>query len=295
VRTESPPYAYRPKEPSLPRFPKPFRIQNPKSTPMTTIIAVESKEDIVMCADRQQTSWVKELGEWWSKLSEIGDFGMLGCAGRTDYIGQFVKYMEEGFEKKTAKKKEDMLIKLNRVLTSYSKWVVQERLEDLHLSRYEPSFNPKEYFPEAIFAMRDVRHGYRSFRIFTVDPFGLWIERDNGRAAIGSGGTAGTVFLQTAENLFANYRLKWTDFKTETIGMILSYLLRRISEIDPYSSGFGMFTLGDKGAIPYFPPSFGDKISNLAEAIYLDAPKSAQAKIKASLPLERIAKLLGAS
>lgn len=283
----------RPHEPHIPNPLKPFRFHEPKVRRLTTIMAVESKDGIVMCADRQETSWVKETVEPWGKLVDIGDFAILGCSGRTDYINEYQERISEGL---TRQSKTPILRRLNRLTTDYSRWVVNERIVALKLPVYETGFSARDCFPYAILAMRQPTENKKfpdQYRIFTVEPLGLWLESHNGRAATGSGGVAGTVFLKWAEGVMDNFRLKWSKFSTETIGVVLSYLMRRISEIDPASSGFSMFTLNHAGVTPYFPPSYGDSIVNVAEIVYNDLPDDVKDKIKERYSLERWVKLMG--
>ena len=178
-----------------------------------------------------------------------------------------------------------------RFANSYSKYVVQ-RMEDLKLAKYDRDYDPKSYFPEAIYAYFDDESGI--FRIYTTEPLNPWMELPQfSRAAIGSGGIAGTVFLKTAEDYMEHFGLGWKNFSTKAVSHFLWIVMRRISNIDPFSSGIKIYRLGTEKTTELRFDEADDSLSSLTKDIVADLSPVKTKEILDKIDLANILKGLG--
>jgi len=260
--------------------PKGFRSLRPKLMGLTTVFVIEGRDELAMCADTQETGWVKEICSKIAPISFRGQDGLLGSAGSSEYIGLFEEYIQEALRKPLPKKKPTMLRILNSGMDAYTQYT-EQRIENLKLSRYERNYEPEKYFPAAIFAYFD--REVNSFRVFTTAPLKPWIEMKRvKRAAVGSGGDLATVLLKTAEDYMNAFDLNWRNFSPSTLFEFCYVLMDRVTKIDPYSSGFdfwrvtkdmGLLNLSEKDAKDYLEGGLATLLKHMADELPADKLK----------------------
>lgn len=264
---------------------------------MTTIIAIEGRDGVVFCADLQATTdLTKEIA---NKIRAIRPNEMLGCAGSTEYIDVFYQHVVDTL---TKSERPDYLRAMNQAIDSYCEYVAQ-RIEKLRLDRIPIFYQPRNYYPQGIFVVYDKNEmKHRLFEIQTPDPC-VEVSEFQQRVATGSGGVAATVILKTFENIIGTwpspYRLQWKDFSTKFIGQMCWILLRRISELDAFTSGFAFYELSANGnrGINYeelFPePGIGKQLPQLVQTALREVPPNTVAAIVGSSGLMEVMRGLG--
>lgn len=235
-----------PRTPVREPAPKPFQslIRKPKFR-LTTIIAIEAKDAVVMGADSQQTGWAKEVT---NKIEWMPSNALVGFAGSSEYIEILSgKVMDALMKREQAKRgrRRGYQNALNSAIDEYSKYAA-ERIETLKL-RNLPNFDIRDYYPEGLVAAfksrrDDPKVGYPSIYQFKT-PHPCLNVLPRFRAAVGSGGDVATVFLKTVEDYIEPFDLSWRDFSSDVISLFVGVLLQRIARIDPYSSGVDVWKL----------------------------------------------------
>jgi ATP-dependent protease HslVU (ClpYQ) peptidase subunit len=283
--------------------PNPFRslIRKPKFR-LTAVIAIEAKDGLVMGADSQQTSWVKEVT---NKIGWLAPTVLLGCAGSSQYIDILRSKIQQVVIDKLDELNQGLLdfkAVLNTAIDEYGKYAA-ERIDNLKLRSF-PNFDIRDYYPEGLCAVfktiprysqeNPLRLGdYHIYEIKTPHPCLDIVPRH--RAAIGSGGDAATVILKTVEEYLEAYGLNWTNFSAKVINQFIGMVLQRIARIDPYSSGIELWTLKpivtETTPVIFDPQT--DHLSYLLPLIIAELPRSKIAEIVRRSNLLDVLKMLG--
>ena len=205
---------------------------------MTTILAIGYHGGIVMAGDTRATGRAIETR---NKITGLDDNVLMGCAGVTPYIETLTSRMGEAFEIDETMTLWD---RINKGLNSYLAEIT-ERNKISGLTLQEQRVN---CYPEGILAVYD--ESYKQFEIFQFnlpDPcFEVGKHPAPLRATVGSGSLAATVFLKTAEQVLEEVEMTYDDL-SETFAAQFSYLiLKGVSLIDPYTSGFTFYRLDNR-------------------------------------------------
>jgi len=253
--------------PSVPETPNLFRLLKREPPDLTTVVAIECADSLVMGSDLQRSGTFRE---WAPKIKPIRQTELLGCAGRSAYIGVFRRHVRTAL---TAEARPDYEERLNEAIGTYSTylWSKIER-EGLRQIYGLPAL--ADLWPEGILGVYDQSESrYRIFQFNAPEPC---IEAELApRAAVGSGGDAATVLMKMTEGFLtqAGIELGWKRFHQKTMRQFIEILLRRVSEIDPYTLGLDIQVLTPQGseginqANPVFPEYGKPYKSNLAELI----------------------------
>lgn len=273
--------------------PKPFRslIRKPKLR-LTTIIAVEARDGLVMGADSQQTGWMKEIT---NKVEFILPNVLLGCAGSSQYIDVLSTTINKALHDRESKPKGKRLgynLTLNAAVDKYGKQMAK-RIDELKL-RGLPNFDIRDYYPEGLCAVcrtspNQKKSAYYSiYEIKTPHPCLDALPRF--RAAVGSGGDVANVFLKTFEDYMEPFGLKWVDFSANTIRLLVGQLLQRVARVDPYSSGVDIWTLKPDGVerepVEHHPDQ--SNLSSLVSSFISELPPETLADIVSRSGLREI-------
>jgi hypothetical protein len=211
---------------------------------MTTIIAIRCKNAVIMAADKQATGFTKETV---TKITPLDQNRLVACAGAATYIGLFKDILRDTLKRHRGRHTDNFKI-INEAGSSYRESTIRiAESTDTHTS------NPK-FYPEAIFAAFEKKQ--KSNRLFQTapdlrDPF-LEVLSPQNRATAGHGGDSATVFLRSAEDVMARMDSKlidinWMEFSPRLVSQLCFVLLRRISYIDPYTSGQQIYQLDSLG------------------------------------------------
>ena len=212
-----------------------------------------------MALDTQYTGRFKEKGP---KAWELRDNVIMGIAGVNNYNYLFYRRLADEFDKTDEITLPD---RIDRGIEAFNTEIFRRNKATL-LTRSEIDYNQ----PEAIIAGYD--EGLESFAIFQVSPPDP-CDQIAHRAAVGTGGTAATVFLKTIESLMEDYRIRYTDLSWQLIGQLSFILLSRVSFLDPNSSGATILylekdsnaivdpsALFPKGTSPNFLSAFTERV-----------------------------------
>ena len=232
-------------QPIIPRPPaKPIRFLKRKPRPLTTVVAIDSRDGLIMASDLRATSTVIEFA---SKIRPIRPNELIGCAGTAEYIDIFYRYVARSLTSEA--RPTDYLQLLNNAVDEYGEYI-DDRIDKLGMESL-PEFDRHQCYPQGILAVDDGSTRKRIFQIQTPHPCGE-IPQFQHRLCVGSGGEAATILLRVLENIMLTWEvdhqaLTWTHFSWRTVGQFCTILLRRISEIDPYSRGKDIELLHGQG------------------------------------------------
>jgi len=204
-----------------------------------------------MASDLQATAG--GVIEFTSKIRPVRSNELIGCAGTAEYIDIFYRYVARSLS--AEERPRDYLQLLNNAVDEYGEYI-DERIDKLGMESL-PEFDRHQCYPEGILAVDDGSTRKRIFQIQTPHPCGE-IPDFQHRLCVGSGGAAATILLRVLENVMLTWEvnhqsLTWTHFSWRTVGQFCTILLRRISEIDPYSRGKDIQLLdgGSSRGVPY--------------------------------------------
>ena len=265
---------------------------------LTTIIAIRGNDFVIMCSDLQGTSRLTK--EVVNKIRPIRLTELLGCAGSSEYIEIFQRYVMAELTKDA---QPDYLGSLNTAIDKYGEYIAN-RIDKLRLDRLAGQ-NLDSYYPDAIFSCYDsYEKRFRIFEIRTPDPCSE-ISRFQSLTAIGSGGTAAVVVLKALENAMSGWpmeggkTLNWDRFSWQTICRACHILLRQISMLDAYTSGFDFHMLASEGETgvsrkEYFPSDDAtDQFPELLKGVIKEIGKGTVLKSLGQIRLEQVLKELG--
>ena len=213
--------------------PNPFRLLKEGISELTTVMAIEADNGLVVSSDLQRTGLYKEYAP---KLRFFRNEGILGCAaGDASYIPLLHRHIIQTLE--GAGTIRDIQAVLDKGIESFSDYL-GKKIERQHLMNIYSPERLETWWPEGLYAAYDKTNP--AFRIFTFRTPKLSRQEELfGRAAIGSGGDIALAFMFAAEELMsaANIERRWKRFSVQTIRQFSWLLLERISRIDPNSSG----------------------------------------------------------
>ena len=206
---------------------------------LTTIIAIQCRDGVLLAADSQATAATQ--WEWTNKIHPINKNSLIASSGADRYITLLEDHVEHSLSQ--LETNEPYYLALNRAVKAYSK----EILEDFQLVPNPTNAAPPPYqYPSAIFAVHDSNLAkQRIFTIRTPDPC-LEITEYPYRATLGSGAQSADIFLKTIEYAFAKTQIRthWTNLSTQLVGAFCYILLRRIAYLDPNTKGCTIYRLG---------------------------------------------------
>lgn len=216
-------------------FGKPFRFPKVPRGSLTTIIAVECKDALVMSADTQLTGQVREET---NKIEQIGDNCLIGCSGSLEYISLFIEYVRRAHSAPNT----DYYNMLNNAIHNYSTEINARTAVWPAVLRYRIP----DCYPRAIFCAYDINQN--RFRIFEMQTPHPCAEVSNlHRATVGSGSVVALAFLKTANDIMRRFSIEWTEQSWKLVAQGSWVLLRRISHIDSYTSGNIAYMLSKAG------------------------------------------------
>lgn len=218
---------------------------------MTTIVVLEGNDGVIFCADRQITGFmIKESG---IKIDNIGTHGLISCSGASIYIELLTKYVEKSILKRKSKSFGEAL---DQAVDSYCAYI-KKRNEDVGILPKDIS----NTYPEGVFAIYDKNdeNPYHIFQIQTPHPCIEVDPRNHSRAVAGSGSLAAIMILQTIEHEMEKIGVTWKNLSTGLLSQFCSILLRRISQLEPKTSGLTIYRLDQSG---YTPLTFGNVFPN---------------------------------
>jgi 20S proteasome alpha/beta subunit len=214
-------------------IPKPFkpkfRYLKPREH-LTTVIAVQCRDGIILCADSQETSDLGILGtkENVSKIRPVSHHGqldrycMLGCAGVSNYIDLFRRHVGEAFLNRGDN---SYFEALDRAVLNYTVYVTtrSNQMGGLSLRGRE--------FPSAIFV------GYEptddKTRVYAIDPPHPPNELSEPyRMAIGTGGLYASLLFGMAEKLMSKVGFDWSNLSTKLVSQFCYMVLGRVISYD---------------------------------------------------------------
>jgi hypothetical protein len=199
---------------------------------LTTVFAIECKDGIIMATDTQFTGRFREKGR---KAWELRDNLIMGCAGTNNYNYLFWRRLRDEFDEDP----EEITLpdRIDQGINKYSEEIYKTRL-----ASFGPRLEVPDYcYPEAVIAGYD--EGLERFVMFEVRPPHPCIEAEHDymRATAGTGGISATVFLKTVEYVMAVAGVKYTDLSWRLVAQLSYLLLRRVTLIDPASSGATLY------------------------------------------------------
>jgi len=234
-------------------FPKPFESLRKAERAMTTVIAIQARDGLVIGSDLQRTGTAKEFVPKLKGLaSREGSAEVCGFAGIPFYEAALYRRIKDRLIHNPSKDYEE---NLSDALDSYTEYL-QRKIRTQHLN-----FS-NDMRPQGILAVCFKALGLVDYRLFQFQPPDDLIEAEfwPRRAAIGSGGDVATVFLKTIEKFMdrAGIAKGWTQFSSHTIRQLVWILLEEASEIDPWSRGrdIEIITPGHVEAIDSMNPVF---------------------------------------
>jgi hypothetical protein len=199
---------------------------------MTTVIAVQASDGLVIGSDLQRTGAAKEFVPKLKLFSSaVGRVEIFGFAGTPFYEAALYRRIKRKLMESPFKDYEE---NLSDAIDSFNEYL-KRRLRTQHL-------NPSaDMLPQGVLAASTEAVGMAHYRLFQFQPPDHLIEMELSpfRTAIGSGGDVATVFLKTIEQFMfrAGIDRGWRQFSSHTIRQLVWLLLDEASDIDPFSRG----------------------------------------------------------
>jgi 20S proteasome alpha/beta subunit len=217
-------------------FPKPLKpkFRYPKSRPrLTTVIAVQCRDGIVLCADMQETQEYAGLGtkEFVSKIAPVTYQGkddgycLLGCSGIPDYINSYKLYVGEEILNRSSNTNYHEA--LDRASERYSKYV-KNRSRGLGLP-------DALIYPSSIFVGYDPSENKTHICVTETPNPPSELASYPYRAAIGTGKLYASLLFSIAELMFGKIDLTWNALSTIVVAQFCYLVLGRILNYDEYS------------------------------------------------------------
>jgi len=273
------------------RFPKPlkpkFRYLRRRKR-LTTVIAVQCRDGVVLCSDSQETTEYAGLGtkELVSKIRPVSyndeddSYCLLGCSGMSPYINWFREHVGEAIFKREGRSYLEAL----RVATrNYAKNVNMWGRE-IGL-RFGEDFSN---LASAIFVGYEARdHKTRVYILAPPDPPDS-LSTYPYRVAIGTGGLYASLVFNIAELLMNKIGFGWTQLSTKLVSQFSYLVLGRIISYDAHSGmgtafyrvdGSGYATLSVAQIFPGLGEEGKSKLSILFETLRDEIPKEKNEKL----------------
>jgi 20S proteasome alpha/beta subunit len=229
------PPEWQPVEPDFGQPPKPFRSLRSAESRLTTVIAIQADDGLVVGSDLQRTGIVREFVP---KLKYFRPLEILGFAGIPFYEGVLFRHIKREILQNPSR---DYAEILTAALDSFSGYLE-------HKLRRENRRPIEGMRPQGILAACE--RPLPVYRLFEFQPpdYLTETELEPKRAAIGSGGDVAKVFLKTIEKFMgrAGIDLGWKRFSSHTIRQLVWLLLDEASDIDPFSRGRDIQVITEK-------------------------------------------------
>ncbi len=199
---------------------------------MTTVIAMQASDGLVIGSDLQRTGTAREFVPKLKLFSSAtGRIEMFGFAGVPFYEASLYRRIKRALLDNPTKGYEE---NLSDALDSYNDYLKKKlKSQCLNLSG--------DMLPQGILATGAEVAGMSHHQLFQFQPPDHLIEMELApmRAAIGSGGDVATVYLKALEKFMfrAGIDQSWARFSSHTIRQLIWLLLDEASVIDPWTRG----------------------------------------------------------
>ncbi len=193
---------------------------------MTTVIAIQASDGLVIGSDLQRTGTVKEFVP---KLKWFRPTEIFGFAGIPFYEAALYRHIKSALIRNPSADYEE---NLSKALDSYAVYLRKKVGIQGHFDN--------DMLPQGILAAAYDK-AFPSYRLFEFRPPDHLIEAELAprRAAIGSGGDVATVYLKAIEKFMnrAGIDQGWSQFSSHTIRQLVWLLLDEASDFDAFSRG----------------------------------------------------------
>jgi hypothetical protein len=204
---------------------------------LTTVIAVNSKDAVILCADSQETDEYAELStkQAVSKIHSVGRDGdesqpIAAYSGASPYIQELRHCIEQACQETEAKDYLEILKRANRV---YSRQFAEARKE-IGL-QYIEDFSS---YASAIFVGYEPRNKRASIYVIQPPHPPQLVSEGPHRATIGTGGLFASLLLSIAEVAMAKIDMGWLDFSWRVVAQVCYLVIARVMNFDG-DSGLG--------------------------------------------------------
>jgi hypothetical protein len=253
---------------------------------LTTVIAVQCQDGIIICADSQETfgSYTKEDV---TKIHSVG-FGdkfdkycMLGCAGASNYISLFREYVGKKFVSRQGMTYFDAL---DSAICDYTNYIQRRKILLGNLS-FEQEGNPE--YPDALFVGYDPANDKTQMYELNLPHPPREVLAPH-RAIIGTGRLYSSQFFIMAEKFMHKIGLDWPLLSTRLVSQFCYMVVGRVISYDVSSGGKVLFYRIDKTGFTGLPddimfPGYGKdgetRLSVLLRTALEELPKDKLLKL----------------
>lgn len=198
---------------------------------MTTVIAIRSKNGIIMASDSQSTLlYTKNLGV--DKIFKINNSLCIGAAGKESHIKVLVEKLKQELKDKEFDSEPNLRKQLDNILIDLYKTYNVERSVKLGYKETKLHFNP-----QALIAAKLQNNGFCLYFAYFNETTSWITLIDNDYMSIGSGSTIANFVLMQQSRPFVQNNMKLYDVGLEQKIWIAAIVINEVKNIDVHSGG----------------------------------------------------------